>query len=564
MKFRTKILLVFIVVFLFATVLATTIYYNYLSGVVEENYTENAVDSMEQLADAMEMSLDTMDQKVRSMLANPLFTTPITTWLNNPIDKNYNNALTNTADFFNDLEQSTSLLESAYLYTAESSFDDLRHLRRQNFTFEDSLFLERFLTGEDGTQWFCAMEDIIFESGTTVIPCVKKIYIESKRNTPIYLVLQLDREQLYEFVRDKYQHYDAVIIVDGEGNEIMSSGVLEDMESPDYITADESGVITSEELNKDYMIIQTEIETTGWQLLMFKNRDSLTRDLETLRVLVIGVAIALLAVGVLVISVLVVKLTDALDGLVIQMNRLCMGELDARYFYKRKDEIGKIAQSFNIMAERIEMLVEMQKQNIAELKKERDWVAEVQKQKRKAELRALQAQINPHFLYNTLNAITWEAADKGEEGISKLSSSLGKFFRLTLSKGAETIPLQDEAEHVRSYLSIQEIRYSNKLQYEIHIPKELEKVPVIKLILQPLVENSIYHGIKLKTGEGVVRIEAYEEEGNIYLTVTDDCSAVEQLGKVVFLVEGDEMNIKITTPTDLIIAEALLREREGR
>lgn len=102
-------------------------------------------------------------------------------------------------------------------------------------------------------------------------------------------------------------------------------------------------------------------------------------------------------------------------------------------------------------------MVEKQEETIKELKWERDYVAEIQMQKRKAELNALQAQINPHFLYNTLNAITWQAADQGVEEISVLSNALGKFFRISLSKGAEVITLREELEHVTSYLDIQKI-----------------------------------------------------------------------------------------------------------
>lgn len=134
----------------------------------------------------------------------------------------------------------------------------------------------------------------------------------------------------------------------------------------------------------------------------------------------------------------------------------------------------------------------------------------MQKQKRKAELKALQAQINPHFLYNTLNAITWQAIDQGAEEVSILSNSLGKFFRLSLSKGAEVISLREELEHVSSYLDIQSIRYHSRIQYEIHVPKEWYMHKIIKLVLQPLAENSIYHGIKEKGGSGKIIISAEE------------------------------------------------------
>jgi two-component system sensor histidine kinase YesM len=150
-------------------------------------------------------------------------------------------------------------------------------------------------------------------------------------------------------------------------------------------------------------------------------------------------------------------------------------------------------------------------------------VKNVQKQKRIAELKALQAQINPHFLYNTLNAITWQAADQGASEISILANSLGKFFRLSLSKGNEVISLKDEIEHVRSYLDIQRIRYKSKLNYQIHVDHELLGISTIKLILQPLVENSIYHGIKLKEQEGQINISFSKHIEDNGITVIKMC-----------------------------------------
>ncbi|MDO4324884.1 MAG: sensor histidine kinase [bacterium] len=221
------------------------------------------------------------------------------------------------------------------------------------------------------------------------------------------------------------------------------------------------------------------------------------------------------------------RLTDSLRRLEKRMSCVRDGDFDVRFFYPYHDEVGSLAKSFNYMIGEIQNLVQKQEETIEELRRERDRVEEMQKQKRRAELRALQAQINPHFLYNTLNAITWQAADQGAEEISILSNSLGRFFRLSLSKGAEVILLKDEVEHVTSYLDIQSIRYRSKIQYQISIPKEwMMQSRIIKLVLQPLAENSIYHGIKEKTGSGIIKISAEKEQWNdtwvLHLIVWDD------------------------------------------
>lgn len=171
----------------------------------------------------------------------------------------------------------------------------------------------------------------------------------------------------------------------------------------------------------------------------------------------------------------------------------------------------------------IDMLIHSYNNVICRLKKSMEQSVELQMNEQRMEFRMLQAQINPHFLYNTLNAITWQAADKGEEEISILSSSLGRFFRISLSKGEEVISLREEIEHVTSYLEIQSIRYGEKLNYDVEADSSLMEYKVLKLILQPLAENSIYHGIKEKAQAGWIHIRAqliHVDEGNDRLQIS--------------------------------------------
>ncbi|MGV2686609.1 sensor histidine kinase, partial [Clostridium perfringens] len=125
-----------------------------------------------------------------------------------------------------------------------------------------------------------------------------------------------------------------------------------------------------------------------------------------------------------------------------------------------------------------------------------------EKQKREAELRSLQAHIKPHFLYNTLDTIHWMARKKGADDVSDLVESLSRLFRIGLSKGDDIISMSDEWMHISSYLQIQKTRYRDRLQVEMELSPEAEKLYVLKLLLQPVVENAIYHGIKARRGPG--------------------------------------------------------------
>ena len=171
-------------------------------------------------------------------------------------------------------------------------------------------------------------------------------------------------------------------------------------------------------------------------------------------------------------------------------------------------EIRQLGGSFNSMMDKIRGLLQM--------------VYKEQRDKREAEIRTLQAQINPHFLYNTLDTIHWMAEEHQAMDIVKLVSALTKLFRISLSRGREVISLAEEMEHVRSYLYIQKVRYEDKLHYRIDVPEALLRLRVNKLILQPLVENAIYHGIKQKRGEGHIQLSGERRGDTLVLRVADD------------------------------------------
>lgn len=172
------------------------------------------------------------------------------------------------------------------------------------------------------------------------------------------------------------------------------------------------------------------------------------------------------------------------------------------------DEIQVLTNSFNDMTMEIQYLIE-------NIKKE-------QKNLRDTELRLLQAQINPHFLYNTLDAIVWMAEGGQDAEVVSMVTALSEFFRTTLSEGKDYITIREEESHIRSYLEIQEFRYADILEYEIHIDPELYDFGILKLTLQPLVENALYHGIKNKRGKGKITVSGCAKNEDIILEVSDN------------------------------------------
>lgn len=190
------------------------------------------------------------------------------------------------------------------------------------------------------------------------------------------------------------------------------------------------------------------------------------------------------------------------------MKKVEEGNLDTRVEVSSSDEIGRLSRAFNRMAYQIQ---ELMNQNSA-----------VHEMKRRSELQALQAQINPHFLYNTLDSIVWMAEGGKNREVVYMTTALAKLFRISLSNGKDLVPLSDEAEHIRSYLEIQKMRYGDQLDYSIEIDSELSGCKVLKVLLQPIVENAIYHGIKNKTGIGMIRIFGHRYEDLLLLQISDN------------------------------------------
>lgn len=211
----------------------------------------------------------------------------------------------------------------------------------------------------------------------------------------------------------------------------------------------------------------------------------------------IVVLACIMAFSVIMVWLISGSISKPIHELYSMTKSISEGNLDVRVENKNIDEITALGKSFNIMTEKIKELLE---NSIKE-----------QEALKKMELKLLQAQINPHFLYNTLDTIIWMAEGNKSDEVIDLVQALSSFFRTTLSKGNDMIAIRDEIEHIRSYLTIQKIRYRDILDYEIDVSGDILECRVLKLTLQPIVENALYHGIKNKREGGKISVNAYKD-----------------------------------------------------
>ena len=212
---------------------------------------------------------------------------------------------------------------------------------------------------------------------------------------------------------------------------------------------------------------------------------------------------------------------------------------------ERLEVIGKggllVCEPIQADVEEVQLLSDGIESMVGRLKQLIDKNTEQEKQRRRTELALLQAQMNPHFLYNTLDTIIWLIESKEISEAVTMVSSLSNYFRFSLSRGQNVITLAEEEQHIRSYLEIQQMRYRDLMEYEIDIPDHLKSFILPKLTLQPLVENALYHGIKIRRRKGLIRIKGRVQDEHLILEVVDDGSGMtkERLEEVrAFLVDG--------------------------
>ena len=260
--------------------------------------------------------------------------------------------------------------------------------------------------------------------------------------------------------------------------------------------------------SKQAYVSQYQIPNSGWTLIGVSSMEQL-HAVQT-QILWSFIGTGLFALGVCLIGIwFVLRLwIKPLRDLQATILKVGSGHSDLRANETGSPELVDLARQFNIMLDRIDQLM------IA--------VKEEEQNVRRYELQALSSQINPHFLYNTLDTIVWMAEFNDSKRVVKVTKSLAKYFRLALNQGHEQISLKDEIDHVRQYLFIQKQRYGEKLQYEIKELKQYDDYKIPKLILQPLVENAIYHGIKEMNRQGRIRVSVSENDTQLIVSIYDN------------------------------------------
>lgn len=321
-------------------------------------------------------------------------------------------------------------------------------------------------------------------------------------------------------------------IIDGEGNIVYAPVNAVVYRVNNKWLNGPSNSIMKEINNNKYQIVYKHSTYSNFKTVGVFSLSEALQVVTNIRYYIVGIGVITMLLAIIAALFFTKSIVKPLKKLRRLMRKAEEGDLNVRFENKYSDEIGQLGDSFNKMIDEIRNLIEM--------------VYEEQKSKREAELKILQAQIKPHFLYNTLDTIQWMAQGHGADDIVEVVAALTNLFRIGINKGNEMISVKEELEHIKSYLVIQKIRYEDKFEYTIEFEEDILKYQVIKLILQPLVENAIYHGIKERRGAGKISITAGRYEKGLCFRVSDDGVGMteERLQEIYKMLENDKQGEK--------------------
>jgi two-component system sensor histidine kinase YesM len=352
----------------------------------------------------------------------------------------------------------------------------------------------------------------------SLITLARTMKTDSKEPKPyVYVIISMEERQIGQFFAQYTQTQD-IMLLDKEGNIISHSEYDQIGKSfllHDQVVMDKASLVKQD--GEDYLLQGQGLQAMGWKIVSLMPYKQAAEKIQSFRQTDFIMQMFALLTFILVMSYLVRQFTAPLRTLSQITVRVEMGDLSVRSNIRGQDEVGKLSRVFDRMLERIQEMIERIKHE--------------QNRKRTAELKMLQAQINPHFLFNTLNSIRMKIFLKGDTDNAELIASLSSLLRMTIHRN-ETVTLYDEVETVRHYVLLMRIRQKETIEFVANLASDtlLDLIP--RFTIQPIIENALIHGLKYQGG--TITIEAWHDEGRLHLEIKDSGTGMsqEQLGQI--------------------------------
>lgn len=483
-----KSLLVVLSMQLVCALVTGGLYYKYSAKSIMEVHAESMHKDVTLIEKYLETQMEQINNVAYGVGTNQSLVFSILSYTHFPTTKKYIELTSVLMDKLIEINAtSKDIIASAVYIVGEQVFYDYTHILRTDGRIHD--LLQTISRAKYAFPLVLdAQENPFFVGSEKVIPLVYRYKMENQ-NT--YLVIMLDIQKLKAKLSD-YSYVGQLVLLDRNDTTIFSPEITQ-AELQQFGTTSEP--YTKIKVNdQKFIATHAVMGRTGWKIFALKNESVVLSKIRSLLTYIFLVFFIVYILEWIALYVMYRGITRPIDKLANLMEKQTPARFSEHFNYPYDNEIGRLSKAYDRMMEEIQ----------AE-EKQIEWE---QKQKRLAEIKALQAQINPHFLYNTLNSISWLAIDQNAEKSANLANLLASYYRTSLSKGEEFITVKSECEHVLNYLKIQQIRYADILTYSLDVPGEFDSCYIVKIIIQPLVENALYHGIKPKSGVGHIAISA--------------------------------------------------------
>lgn len=385
--------------------------------------------------------------------------------------------------------------------------------------FTDTSFYRKEMAGEDQGVWGIQSRDrpIFLRSQGTRIIFTRRFNDLVTLDLQGFVVIGIDEAEL----RSSYasESPDVETLVTNEDGEIITDSkgqwIGQSITDTPYFASQASRPLAAVDWtspDSKWLVAHQQSSQTGWHIVVVRPRSELIEQLKPIKSFAFLVMAGLLVLAISCTWYISTWVTKPITNLLVSMRKVQKGDFSQSIDVVDADELSQLSQGYNTMVRRVGQLIEE--------------VYQVQLKQKDSELKLLQSQMNPHFLYNTLNSVSLFAIRHGDHRVAQMIYALSTFFRMNLSEGKDEITLREELELVKSYLFLQQIRFGDKIAYEVELDPAVADFPIPKLLVQPLVENAIVHGIEPLDEPGFIGISATIEDGLLAIRVRDNGSGI--------------------------------------
>lgn len=517
-SFRFKLIITLLLLVQIPLIAFSFMLFTWVKVIVGDKFSESAILSIRQSTKNIDFTLNDLRNYSNTILTNRNFID----LLKDRRNKAANEVENMVRGFFTSSEN----IDGLYIYSGPDSFSiGSEKIIKKN---DDAQWYKELLETQGEVKWINTRhESIKIMSGS-----FEKYYFSLGRKlVDIFtleelgiLLIDIDESRLEESYKNQIIASDVeAFICDNSGDVISHTDkkkIGTNISKTPYIkmvlgAKENYGKFSYKEDNKDLMVIYSTSSITGWRLINVIPSSYLYQEINNVRNIVFIIAATLIIVSFFIALFLSHRLTKPMIKLMKNMKEAENGNLDVKMDIRKADEIGQLSLGFNIMISKIKTLIEK--------------IVDEERRQKELELEALHAQINPHFLYNTLNSVIWMAKMQGAKNISMTITALIKLLRVSINLSSEMVHLKDEIEYVKNYVFIQKIRFNDQFEIYYNIDDDCNECKIPKLILQPIVENAIVHGFDSEDGSFMkIEIKAHKESELLVIEISDNGKGIEE------------------------------------